>query len=164
MKLKNTITTLLIAGMATLAANGATNIIWDSPENFRDIKYFDSDSEKSRSIVMKDLEKYFIREANRVLTPGHSLTIKVTDVDLAGEFEPWRFHLDDTRIIKSVYPARLAFDYAVTAEDGTVVAEGSELLRDNLHIAPMHLRNEEHPYVKDLFRTWVRKMARNHIS
>ena len=132
MKLKKTLTTLLIASMATIAANADTNITWESPESYRDATYRDSNTEKDRNIVLKELEKYFVREANRVVAEGHTLTIKVTDVDLAGEFEPWRAHAYDVRIVKSIYPARLSFDYTLTAEDGTVIAEGSENLRDNL--------------------------------
>ena len=164
MKLKNTITTLLIAGLAVTAAHAETNIVWDSPEDYRDMSYRDSNTEKDRLIVMKDLEKYFVHESDNVFTEDLTLTVTITDVDLAGDFEPWRTNVYDIRIVKSIYPARISFEYTMTSADGSIITEGSETLRDTHLIAPIHMRNDDYPYVKDLYRSWVRKLANTHIS
>ena len=38
---------------------------------------------------------------------GDKLTITFTDIDLAGDFEPWRGpQWDEVRIVKAIYPPR----------------------------------------------------------
>lgn len=163
MKLKNTIIALLIANLAVTASYAETIILWESPENFSDMTYRDTNLEKDRIAVMKDLERYFIDVSEKVILPSNTLTVKITDVDLAGEFEPWRMRAYDVRIIRSVYPARLSFKYTLTAEDGSVIAEGVESLHDNTMLAPFYPGFEDYPYVKDLFKTWVRKLGREYV-
>ena len=50
---------------------------------------------------LEPLKAYIAQRASRILGPGQRLDIKVTDVDLAGEYEPWHGpRLSDIRIIK----------------------------------------------------------------
>ena len=49
-----------------------------------------------------------VKRANEVLPAGQTLTVTFTDIDLAGDFEPWRGgQAMDIRIVKDVYPPRM---------------------------------------------------------
>jgi hypothetical protein len=156
---------LLLAAAVTHA--GELRLEWQEPEKFRDADYTYNGGERSRNIVLNNLEKYFTKEAANRLPEGTVLELRVTQLDLAGDFEPWRgAQFSDVRIVKTLYPAQIDFEYRFLAEDGSVIAEGSERLRDTLvpnSIIASHLaRTESYPYVKNLVADWLRKLARNH--
>ena len=61
-----------------------------------------------------------------------------TDVDFAGDFEPWRgAQGDDIRIIKDIYPPDYKFTWSVTNAAGQVVKQGNEDLSD-MDFSGMH--------------------------
>ncbi|MBK1876820.1 DUF3016 domain-containing protein [Pelagicoccus mobilis] len=158
MKIKSAIISTIAAIAFTLSANAAVTIHFENPDDFTDIKRDDFNSEKDQQIVLNDIQKYMVRKLDKKLGDQYIASVRVTDIDLAGEIEPWRMHLQDVRIVKSIYPARLAFDYQILDLDGNVVAEGSEKLRDRSMMPTTMARFEDHPYVKDLFDTWVRTL------
>jgi hypothetical protein len=165
MKQITKIMTVFLLTAASLFA-GELKIEWNSPEDFRDADYYYNGGKKSKEIVLNNLERYFTKEAKNRFPDGYVLTMKVTELDLAGDFEPWRNPgFDDVRIIKDIYPAIIQFDYQLVDADGTVVSEGSERLKDSL--LPRSLsaqfagRSEPYPYVKTLVRDWMRKLAKS---
>ena len=160
--------TALTAFVLIIASAGAAElkIDWQNPDDFRDADYYNNGGAKSKQIVITNLEKYFTKEAKRRLPEGAVLELKVTELDLAGDFEPWRnAGWDDVRIVKSIYPATIEFDYKYIGEDGNVISEGSERLRDTLIprsiVATSLGRSENYPYVKNLMRDWMRKLGRS---
>ncbi len=77
------------------------------------------------------LAKYLRREATRVLPPGEQLRVKITDIKLAGDFEPWLGpNMRDVRIIKDIYPPRMSLHFTLTDANGKVIREGDRKLRD----------------------------------
>ena len=57
-----------------------------------------------------------------------NLDIKVTDIDLAGNLEPWHgAQSDQVRITRGLYPPRIALEFRVIGPSGQVVrsANGS---------------------------------------
>ena len=162
------ITTLLITLLLTALSlvAGELKLEWNSPDDFRDADYYYNGGAKSKEIVLTNLERYFKKEAERRLSEGSVLTMKVTQLDLAGDFEPWNNrNFDDIRIIKSIYPAIIEFEYQYADAEGNVVAEGSERLKDD--ILPGNLsaqftgRTESYPYIKTLVKDWMRKLAKS---
>lgn len=145
---------------------GELKIEWSNPNEFRDADYYYNGGPKSKEIVLNNLERYFKRQAERRLPEGYVLNMKVTELDLAGDFEPWHTGAwDDVRIIKTIYPAIIEFDYQLVDADGKVVSEGSERLRETMIPQSMSAeflgRSELYPYVKTLVRDWMRKIAKN---
>ncbi len=118
------------AWAANPSAAGRVNVNFDHPENFTDVKdSFGGDS--ASSPYLADFRQYIEKTATRFLSEGQKLTVTFTDIDLAGDFEPWRGpRTQDTRIIKSIYIPRLKFDYQVTDASGAVVKEGHANLTD----------------------------------
>lgn len=138
------------------AAQAAVNVEWTNPENYRDAYSSYVKSEKSRQVVLDQLESFIKEVAAPRLGEGENLEIRVTDLDLAGEYEPWNEKQKDVRIIRAPYFARIVFDYTLTDKDGNIVAQGTEKLRNDLLLDPLLPdRNELAPYLRSTLRNWL---------
>lgn len=161
---RTTLTAFL--GLAVVAALGAadpkpvrTEVIFDHPENFTDAADGQRGSDFGREANLNELRDHLIRRADRFVPEGDKLTVTITDVDLAGEVEPWRTPShQDIRIIKDIYPPRIQLSFKLTNASGAVVKEGTRKLQDltfNMNIYPN--RNDERVYEKGLLDDWVRQ-------
>ena len=109
--------------------NTHVEVIFDHPEKFTDVKDSSMGSEKGRDNYLALFKEYLQERAPRHLSDGQTLTITFTDIDLAGDFEPWRGpDFSDVRIVKEIYPPRLNFAYKLVDASGVVVKEGQEKL------------------------------------
>ena len=95
------------------------------PEKFSDIK--DNHGFK-RTDLLKDIEAHLVEQAGKRL-PGKDVRINVTDVDLAGEVEPFGRRMDWLRVMRTVTLPYIAFNYEVR-DGGKVVQQGNVELRD----------------------------------
>lgn len=117
------ITLGLLAFCAAAQADVTVNFV--NPEKFRDIK----DNHGFRRMeVLKDIEAYLVEQAGKRL-PGRDVRINVTDVDLAGEVEPFGRRMEWLRVMRTVTIPSLSFNYEVS-EGGKVVQQGEVTLRD----------------------------------
>lgn len=136
--MKPIIRLLLLLAAITVAAslNAATaavtvNVTSEKAEKLSDVRLSQTSEEKSLLIVLDDFREGLQRSAKRFLAEGQTLDIHFTDINLAGEFEPWRMGPQyDVRWVKDIYVPRLEFTYKITGADGAVVAEGEEVLMD----------------------------------
>lgn len=152
--MKNTLLALT-ALLLPLSAGAATTVEWVHPENYKDAYSSSAKTDKSREVVLQSLEKFLIKQGNAELADGQSLKLSVTDVDLAGEYEPWTDH-KDTRVIKGAYFARIAFSYELTDANGQVLKKGDEVLVNQLLTDPTIIdRDEIAPYLCDSLRHWL---------
>ncbi|MDE2316203.1 MAG: DUF3016 domain-containing protein, partial [Xanthomonadaceae bacterium] len=92
--------------------------------------------------------------------PGERLAIVVTDIDRAGNFEPWRpYPMSEVRIIKDIYPPRIDLRFQLFDASGKVIREGTRKLRDlgfmSDSIATSSSDNLR--YEKALLDRWLRK-------
>jgi hypothetical protein len=126
----------LIATGAALAAKAdkpaaPVEVTFIAPEKFTDAKNGAMDSDRGRDAMLDQLKEHLVATAAHYLAPGQRLEIKVTDVDLAGDFEPWRgSRFDDVRIVKDIYPPRVSLEFRLLGADGKVVSEGKRQLQD----------------------------------
>ena len=106
-------------------------VLFHEPENFTDLKDSYMASDKGREGYMDSLREYLQQNAVRRLPEGQKLSINFTDIDMAGDFEPWRgASASDVRIIKAIYIPRMKFIYSITDAQGGVVKEGKAELSD----------------------------------
>jgi hypothetical protein len=107
------------------------------------------------------LKDYIAQRASRILKPGQRLDIKVTDVDLAGEYEPWHGpKLSSIRIIKTRYPPRIDLDFTLYGADGKVLRQGHRTLRDMSFMDHAGLSdNDSLRYEKPMIDRWLRQGA-----
>jgi hypothetical protein len=146
---------LLIVGSASslFAADAATadnkktsriEVVFQDPEKFADVK----------EMIKEHLE----RLAPSFVPEGHKLSVTFTDIDMAGDFEPWRANASDVRIVRDIYPPRIDLSYTLTDASGAVVKEGKRALRDlafQMNISPIG-QNEPLRYEKRLLEDWLR--------
>jgi hypothetical protein len=158
-------------GMAlTLAARAAdlpaptvrVNVIFDHPENFTDVKDSNMPTDSGRDAILSRLREFLVREASRTLPAGDDLTITFTDIDLAGDFEPWRGpQWDEVRVVKDIYPPAFKFTYSITDSSGKVLKQGTENIRDlNFQTRLVLDTSDTLRYEKDILKDWVRATIR----
>jgi hypothetical protein len=132
---------------------------FSEPEKFADAADGQRGSDYGRDANLAELRDHIVRKANTYIPEGQKLVVTVTDVDLAGEIEPWRSpQLQDVRIIKEIYTPRIDLSYKLLDAGGAVVKEGKSQLRDltfMMNINPN--RNDPRIYEKALLDDWLRK-------
>jgi hypothetical protein len=136
-------------------------VIFEHPENFTDVKdSFTGSLDKVRDGYLEDLADHIKENASRLLGDGQKLAVTITDVDMAGDFEPGRGpSAMDIRVVKQIYPPRIDLGFKVTDAAGATVREGTRQLRNldfmNDPVAAMR-SSETLRYEKALVDTWVR--------
>lgn len=159
----------LFAAGSVLAATpakpaSAVDVTFASPEKFTDVKDDYMDSERGRDAVLDQLKEHLVSRAGKYLTAGQRLEITVTEVDLAGDFEPWRgpsFH--DIRIVKDIYPPRVNLAFRLLDADGKVVSEGKRELRDLGYLLSMAMPTSDPlRYDKEMLSNWLRQEFKRH--
>jgi Protein of unknown function (DUF3016) len=120
-----------VLGAATSSATPPVTVVFDHPEKFTDVKDSMLGSDEGRDAILAQIRGYFVEKASAALPQGYQATFTFTDVDLAGEYEPWHGpQWNDVRVVRSIYPPAFAFSYVVTDASGKVVKKGSEHLRE----------------------------------
>lgn len=158
------ITRLLTLPAFILAAAGLSaatvNVTAEDAEKLADIRLSGASEEKSLPVVLDELREGLERSAKRFLAEDATLDIHFTEIDLAGEFEPWRTGPQhDVRWVRDIYIPRLEFTYKITGADGSVVAEGEETLRDMAFMmrANTALDRKVTHYETQMLNDWMRK-------
>lgn len=142
-----------------------TIVIFDHPENFTDVKDGYVPSDKGRDSILSRIREFLVSRADLLLPEGYRMTVTFSDIDLAGEFEPWHgVQWENVRIIKPIYPPALKFNYSVTDPSGKVVKEGSENIRDMAFqmrlLTPYDGSTDNLAYEKDILNDWARSTLR----
>ena len=120
----------LAAALATAycAVAATAEVEFVNPEKFTDAgkqrQYVDRDANLS------NLRAHIVGQAASMLPTGQKLFVSVTDVDLAGEFEPWQLYSREVRIVRERYPPRIDLRFKLVGPDGAVIKEGERSLRD----------------------------------
>ncbi len=107
------------------AAQADVQVTFVAPEKFADIK----DNNGFRQLdLLKDIEAHLVAQAQQRL-PGRDVRFEVTDVDLAGEVEPFARQIQWLRVMRTVTLPSITLSYEVR-EGGKVVRQGQARLRD----------------------------------
>lgn len=167
-KLFTVITTTVLAasGIAFAGpedgAKAAAQVAYNEPEKFTDFRMSESYLKSDAEALQKELNRAIERSAENALPPGYVLNIRFTDIDLAGDVNPYqRVNLRDVREYRGVFPPRLTFDYTVTDAAGNVVASGSERLEDMAYDMRMRMPNTDYTRIEaDLLRDFIHSLGR----
>lgn len=156
------VTACAVRAADSAAASSRVDVVFDHPEKFTDVKDSYAPSDHGRDAILGEIRGFLVRRAEPMLPGGYKLTLTFTDIDLAGEFEPWRGQRwDDVRIVKQVYPPAFKFTYSVSDPAGRVVKEGSEDIRDiNFQMRVVIDTSDPLRYEKDILGDWVRSNLR----
>ncbi len=150
------------SGPVRRAADSRINVQFVEPEKFTDLHdRWTGTSASTREHVLGELRKHLQQRGETVLREDLHLNIRVTDVDLAGDFEPGRApHADDVRIIRTIYPVRIKLQFQLSDSTGTVLAEGERTLSDFGRIGDPFPRSDPLRYEKEVLRDWMHKEFR----
>jgi len=152
----------LVATGALRAADAAKpariEVFFDHPENFTDVKDQANPTDAGRDAILAAIRSYIVGEAGKQMPAGSQLTIVFTDIDLAGDFEPWRGpQYDSVRVVKPIYPPAFKFSYKVIDSMGQVFKQGDESIRD-LNFETRAILDTTDPLriEKDVLKDWLR--------
>ncbi len=171
MKLRATALLCLVAGLfaagPVLSAKpteekaSRVRVEFTDPEKFTDFRDSVFVTDKGREALVEQFRDCLNDLARRYVPEKQMLEIRFTDIDLAGEYEPWRGpNFDDVRIVKDLYSPRLQFEFRVLdAASGAVVKSGKENIRDmgflmNAARLPSH---DAIRYEKEMLTDWMRR-------
>ncbi len=155
---------LALAAPTKPAAEGKIEVAFFEPENFTDVRDSFRHSDVQRTGYLKRLQEHIVKHAARYLPPGYSLAVTFTDIDMAGDYEPWLGpNLSDVRIVKSIYPPSADLTFRLVDPEGNVVKEGRRELRDTAFMMKGMLGMREDPlrYEKSMLEDWMREEFRN---
>jgi hypothetical protein len=135
-----------------------TEVVFEHPENFTDVKDGSNPSDQGRDAILADLRRHLIGRADSYLPEGYGLKVTFTDIDLAGDFEPWHGGpRADIRVIRDIYPPTLKFRFSVTDPSGKVVKEGAEDIRDiDFQARVVPFTSDPLRYEKEILDDWAR--------
>jgi hypothetical protein len=154
------ISALALATPLLSADEAKAEIAWVQPDEFRDIDREWNSSKRDQEIVLNQLEKMFTDVVQRRFPDDHTVSLRFTDVDLEGEFEPILRSAahQEIRVVKDLYPARLEFSYTIKDANGTVVREGDERLRSSMMMAAVNSDRYPYPHTRQLLDDWARRL------
>jgi hypothetical protein len=164
---------VIIAGFG-LAAAGAlraadaskptrAEVIFDHPEKFTDVKDDYMPTDKGRDSILEQIKAEVVREAEYLVPEGCKLTMTFTDIDLAGDFEPWRGpQWGAVRVVKSIYPPAFKFSWSVTDSTGKVIKQGREDMRVlDFEMIPTIDTHDPLHFEKTILDDWMREHLRD---
>ena len=157
-----------LAGLAAISAavaaempvktDARVDVVFSSPEKFTDVRDSYTASDKGREGILSQIRDYLVNRADIDVSPGQKLTVTFTDIDLAGDFEPWRGTEGmDIRIVKDIYPPKMDLEFKLTGADGAVIKEGKRQLRDLAFMSRLSInRNDTLRFEKALLDDWLK--------
>ncbi len=164
MKTSKLLTTIgLAAACLSAAAAGAVEVDFVDSEEFTDFSDHNRMVTSVQQAYIDELTDFMEDRLASTLAPGQSIQVVITDVDMAGEFEPWRRGgFDDVRIVKDLYPPRIDLSFRLVDENGTVLREGNRKLRDlNFMYAVRLMDSDPLRHEKQLLADWIRREFRS---
>jgi len=147
---------LLAAGMTAMA--GELEVNWHEPGTYVDVKGANESDKRFRERTFRQLEAFLQKQASE-LPDGVKLSLKVTDLNLAGHVR-YNFAMHrDIRVVTDTYWPMIAFDYKITA-DNQLVDAGSVELKDMSFLhrgSVLNIKYKVLGYEKRLLSRWFKK-------
>jgi Protein of unknown function (DUF3016) len=155
----STVAAILLVASAAAAAGERVSVVFVDPERFTDVKDAAMSSDRGTRAILDDLARFVRERGERELPPGLTLEVRVTDVDLAGEFEPWRGpQFERVRFMREIHWPRIDLEFRVKDAEGRVVRDGKRSLADpNYLTRSLRVSDDRLRYEKDLLAEWLRQ-------
>jgi len=132
-------------------------VVFVKPEKFTDARR--ADFKPNSDAILDAIAKFMQEMGEEILPPDMNLDIRVTDIDLAGNFEPWRGpQSDHVRITNQLSPPRIVLEFRVFGPRGQVIQSGKRELTDlDYQLRTYYPMDDYLRYEKDLLRHWFRE-------
>ena len=144
------------AGMPIKESDSPISVVFGEPEKFTDARR--GKFEPNSPAILKELKTFLMDTGTRYVPNGRRLNIRMTDIDLAGDFKLFRGpQADQVRINKGLYPPRIMLEFEVIDGTAAVVRSGKRDLTDiNYQMRNVYPREDYLGYEKDILRDWLR--------
>ncbi len=139
------------------AADPAVEVKFGDLSKFSDLRNSTLATPSERESLAGVLRRHLEAEAPERIPASTRLLVTITDVDMAGEF---RLHgsARDIRVIKDMYPPRIALDFKLVRADGGVEREGHRDLRGSAFLwGSSPVSSESMRFERELLDEWLRK-------
>jgi hypothetical protein len=156
---------LLLPAMAVQARAAATSpppvveVTYTHPDQFTETRITPISERYHAQDYLPRLKHYIQQRAARLLGPGQHLSIVITDLALAGNYEPWPGSPTGwMRVIRRSYPPRIDLHFTLRDAQGRLLKEGVRKLRNPgfMDSASIH-DSDPLRYEKALVDRWLRK-------
>ena len=149
-----------LASQAEQEDTPRASVVFVKPETFTDAGY--SKIARSSPAILLQLQRFIIETATAELPESLRLEIKITDIDLAGDFENFRGpQFEHVRVNKSIYPPRIVLDFRVLDAGGQSIKEGRRELSDlNYQMRVVSQREDSLRHEKELLQDWLKQELR----
>lgn len=143
---------VLAAACATARADVQVNFV--EAEKFSDIKDNHGFREPE---VLGDIKAYLVTQLQKRL-PGRDIRVDITDVDLAGEYEPFFWRGQGLRVMRSYTAPSIELSYEIREGD-KVVQQGKTRLRDMNYQdgSNFFLGSDSLRYEKRMLDQWMKR-------
>lgn len=146
--------------LAPAAQSAEVKVEWVKPTKFTDVKPSNESRKRFRERTLKELTTY-LTELGEQLPAQQTLSIKVTNLDLAGQVWPRNFvgfgtSGGDIRVIRRVDIPRMTFAYTLT-ENGNVIAHSDEVKLKDMGFMDSTIRTSQREplvYEKAMLEHW----------
>ena len=165
--------TLLVLGAALSSViaveRGNVRIDFVQPQRFTDFRIQGWDERGSAPIFASKISNYLAPIVARRF-PGATLSLRFTDIRLAGRTEPWRGpQVYDKRFAVNMrYPMWLYFDYSLVDSRGNVLSQGSKNITEVDYIQRYVIWNYGTRstlfYEQMVLRDWVNRLQATSVA
>jgi hypothetical protein len=151
-----------LAGFAASKSAPATDprmqVNFFEPEKFTDVKMSEMGDPRDRQDLLERIRDFLVEQAKYYVPQGQVLEITFTDIDMAGDFEPWRGpQWSDVRVVKDIYPPRMVLSFRLTDAEGNVLKQGKRDLRDLSFLLKLTIdRSDTLRHEKAMLEDWLR--------
>jgi len=129
------------------------------PAHFTDVRdSYPEGTDAGRDYTLAELKSYLVKRALKFVPAGQKLVITITDVDLAGDFEPWHGpQWTDVRVVKDLYPPSIKLTFKLIDAQGNVLKSNQRELRDLAFMMKITMAFRDDPlrHEKALLDDWL---------
>ena len=154
---------LLVIPLTSFAeAPASLTVDFQNIEDYTDFSLHGLSEGRTLRAFKSELEPMLEKIAQKYIPAGQSLSITFTNIDMAGDIQPWRNpNNDDIRYIEDIYPPRLTFTYELVEANGDIIQSGEETTSDLSFqtdpAAHIHASSMSFFYEIELLKRWIRK-------
>lgn len=144
----------------SLPEQGPVDVQWTDPAQFSEIRFSRNRREARRGDWVRDIAEYVRKRATTRLPQGDRLEVTITNIERAGDYEPWRgIQSDSIRYMRDIYPPRIDLDFKLVGADGSVRTQGTRKLADLGYLMRSTRASDTDPlrYEKQLIDDWLRE-------
>lgn len=146
-----------------LPADGPVSVRWTDPAQFDELRYSRGLNARSDGQWIEKLARHLQDRAAPRLEAGQTLDVTLTNIDRAGDYEPWRGPwYQHIRFMRDIYPPRMTLDFTLRDASGRVMAQGERKLSDiGFTLRGSAIDSDPLRYEKRMIDDWLRREFRD---